>query len=251
MSPRDPATPAPLLARPAGPATDVVEASAALAAAGLTDMVWGHVSVRDPAGRGVWIKASGIGLEEVSVDDVVLVTSAGDVLEGGGRRHIEFPIHTGVMAARPDVACVVHSHAVAAAAFASLDTPLRALSHDGVLFADPDIPRFTRTGNLIRTGDLGDALAATIGDAPGCLIPQHGMVTVGRTVAEAVMRAVLLERACRTHLLSASAGGPRLWSDTDEVEAKRADVWPAGQLEAGYRYLLRRASHPHAHPRGI
>jgi L-fuculose-phosphate aldolase len=45
---------------------EVTEASLALAAAGLTDMVWGHAAVRDPAGRGVWMKASGWGFEEIT-----------------------------------------------------------------------------------------------------------------------------------------------------------------------------------------
>lgn len=45
---------------------EVTEASLALAAAGLTDMVWGHAAVRDPAGRRVWMKASGWGFEEIT-----------------------------------------------------------------------------------------------------------------------------------------------------------------------------------------
>ena len=49
---------------------------------------------------------------------------------------------------------------------------------------------------------------------PGCLIPHHGLVTVGATVAEAVMRAVCLDRACQVQLLAMAAGGPHTWSDT-------------------------------------
>jgi ribulose-5-phosphate 4-epimerase/fuculose-1-phosphate aldolase len=60
---------------------------------------------------------------------VGLVTPADEVLAGHGTRHIEYPIHTEVMNARPDVSSVVHTHAVA---FAALDLPLLAISHDGV-----------------------------------------------------------------------------------------------------------------------
>ena len=42
-----------------------VLASRALAAAGQGDMIWGHASVRDPQGRGVWMKSAGWGLEEI------------------------------------------------------------------------------------------------------------------------------------------------------------------------------------------
>jgi L-fuculose-phosphate aldolase len=46
----------------------------ALAAAGQSDMFWGHASVRDPEGRGVWMKCSGWGFEEVDEEKIVLVT---------------------------------------------------------------------------------------------------------------------------------------------------------------------------------
>jgi len=147
-----------------------------------------------------------------------------------------------VMAARPDVQSVVHTHSAAATAFAALEVPLRALSHDGVEFAEPDVPRFTRTGSLIRTPELGDALAACIGTGPGCLVPQHGLVTVGPDLATAVMRAVLLDRACRVQLTAMAAGPLRRWSDSSELALKRAEVWPPAQVHAGYAHLTRRAA---------
>jgi len=223
------------------PALEASLANRALGVAGQADMVWGHASVRDPAGRGVWMKASGWSFDEVGPDAVVLVGDDGDVLAGRGRRHIEYPIHSRVMAARPDVGSVVHTHSAAAVAFAALDVPLRAISHDGVEFAEPQIPRFTVTGSLIRTADLGDALAETIGDGVGCLVRQHGIVTVGADPAAAVMRAVLLDRACRVQLTAMAAGPLRTWSDSAELALKRAEVWPAEQLRAGYELLCRQA----------
>jgi L-ribulose-5-phosphate 4-epimerase len=221
------------------PREDAVQANNALAVAGQTDMVWGHASVRDPEGRGVWMKASEWGFEEVTADRVVLVDRDGEVLDGTAKRHIEYPIHTEVMAARSDVGAVVHTHAPAATAFASLDVPLRAISHDGVPFAAEDVARFTLTGALIRNRDLGQALAKAIGDGPGCLVPQHGLVTVGEDTATAVMRAVLLERACRVQLTAMAAGPLARWSDDEELELKNAEVWAPSQIHAGYRYLCR------------
>ena len=222
-------------------AAETATANRALGAAGQADMVWGHASVRDPAGRGVWMKASGWSFEEIGTDQVVLVAPDGEVLAGEGRRHIEYPIHTELMAARPDVHAVVHTHSAAAVAFAALDVPLLALSHDGVEFAEPDLPRFTRTGSLIRSTDLGRDLAGTIGDGVGCLVPQHGLVTVGPDAATAVMRAVLLDRACAVQLTAMAAGAVQRWSDSAELGLKRSEVWPPAQLHAGYEYLCRRA----------
>ena len=53
-------------------AVEVALASRVLGAAGQSDMVWGHVSLRDPAGRGVWMKASGWSFDEVTTDRVLL-----------------------------------------------------------------------------------------------------------------------------------------------------------------------------------
>jgi ribulose-5-phosphate 4-epimerase/fuculose-1-phosphate aldolase len=219
----------------------VVDGCRALAAAGQADMVWGHPSVRDPEGRGVWMKCAGWGFEEVDASRIVLVGPDGDVLAGDGPRHIEYPIHTEAMAARPDIGAVVHTHSAAANAFAALDVPLRPLDHAGALFCYPDIPRFSLTGGLIKTRELGQALSETLSDAVACLMPQHGIVACGADLAAAVMTAVLLDRACRTQLTAMAAGPLRLWGGEADTIAKRADVWSPGQLQAGFAYLLRQA----------
>jgi ribulose-5-phosphate 4-epimerase/fuculose-1-phosphate aldolase len=224
-----------------------VQASRALAAGGQGDMVWGHASVRDPGGRGAWMKSAGWGLEEIDAGKIVLVSPDGAVLDsgaadGGGPRHIEYPIHTEIMAARPDIGSVVHTHSPAANEFAALEVPLRPLDHAGSLFCYPDIPRFTLTGGLIKTQELGAALAGALGSARACLMPQHGIVAAGPDAPAAVMTAVLLDRACRTQLTAMAAGPLRRWGDEEDTVAKRADVWSARQLRAGWDYLLRRAA---------
>ncbi len=221
-------------------ADDVVDGCTALAAAGLGDMIWGHPSVRDIHGRGVWMKASGHSFEEIDRARVVLVSESGEVLEGAGRCHLEYPIHTQVYRARPDVNAIVHTHAPAFAAFASLDVPLHPLSHDGVPFTHPQLPRLTTvTGSLISTAELGDATATALGGANGLLLPSHGALTVGPDIATAVMYSVLLERACRTELAALAAGGPRTWSSEKETATKRDEVWTSAQLAAGFHYLTR------------
>jgi L-fuculose-phosphate aldolase len=218
-----------------------VQGSRALMAAGQSDMVWGHASVRDPDGRGAWMKSAGWGFEEVDADRIVLVSPDGEVLHGTGRRHIEYPIHTEIMDRRGDLGAVVHTHSDAANAFSALDVPLRPLSHAGCLFSYPDIPRFTLTGGLIRTRKLGQSLADALGPAPACLMPQHGLVAVGEDLPAAVMTAVLLDRACRTQLTAMAAGPLARWGSEEDTVAKRAEVWSGSQLLAGWEYLVRKA----------
>jgi ribulose-5-phosphate 4-epimerase/fuculose-1-phosphate aldolase len=211
-----------------------------LASAGHTDMIWGHASARDPAGRGAWMKASGWGLEETTPERVILIDDAGSVREGNGQCHAEYPIHTEIFRTRLDVGAVVHTHPTYSIAFMSTNRPLRPISHDGTWLTPPELPRFTETGNLIRTPELGARLAACLGDRHAVLIPNHGIVTVGPDIPYAVMTAVLLERSCRLQLLADAAGGIATWSNDEEAVSKRAVCWSDSQIHGGWAYLCRR-----------
>lgn len=229
------------MSRPEDVRARVVDACEALYVAGQQDMVWGHVAIRDSAGRGVWMKRSGLGFEELTPEDIHLVGWDGSVVEGDGKAHIECWIHLEIMHARPDVSASAHTHPRAVNAFSSLEVPLLALSHEGVLFADPQVPRSPLSGDLVADSDRGATLAKVLGAAPACLMPRHGLVAAGADEGKAVMHAVLLERACEIYLKAASAGTIVSYSDAEELAEKREHAWPASQLQAGYDYLIRSA----------
>jgi ribulose-5-phosphate 4-epimerase/fuculose-1-phosphate aldolase len=221
-----------------------IAAGRVLAVAGQGDLIWGHAAVRDPGGRGIWIKEPGWGLEEVGADQIQLVSFEGQVVRGRGQPHKECWIHLAVLSANPELTCSVHTHARPAVAFAALGVPLLPVSHEGALFGGADVPRFTLTGGLVSTPELGDALARTLGTAPAALMPRHGLVAAGESVPAAVMHAVLLAAACEVQLRAMAAGDIRVWSDQTEARAKQADCWPPAQLEAGWHYLLRQTTKP-------
>jgi L-fuculose-phosphate aldolase len=211
-----------------------------LGANGHDDFVWGHLSVRDPGGRGIWMKASSYGFEEIGEPQVILVSFDGEVLEGEGRAHIEWPIHTEVLQARPDLHAVVHSHPPGCLAVAAADQPLRPVSHAATMFVPPEVPRFTQTAELIVTTQLGRDVATTMGAAQAMFLVNHGIVVAGIDVRDAVVRAVLLEKACQQQILTEEAGGVRIWSSDEEALAKRATVWSELQVNALWTYLQRR-----------
>ncbi|MFE0419285.1 class II aldolase/adducin family protein [Streptomyces tendae] len=217
----------------------VSTASRVLAAAGHDDFVWGHASVRDPEGRGVWIKQAGWGLGEVSADRVHLVDPAGRVLEGDGPRHSEYPIHTEIMAARPDAGAVVHTHPAHAVALAATGQPLRPVSHAANLFVPPEVPAYSGTADLILTPELGKQVATTLGDARALFLVNHGIVAVGKDLPTAVVTAVLLEEACRQQLLTHSAGGWPVWSPPAESESKRANIYADAAIGQVWAHLVR------------
>jgi ribulose-5-phosphate 4-epimerase/fuculose-1-phosphate aldolase len=219
----------------------VALASRVLAAAGHGDLVWGHASAREPeSGSAVWIKAAGWGLEEVTPERVQLVSPAGEVLAGGGPRHSEYPIHTEIMAARPDVGGVVHTHAPYVVALAASGAPLLPVSHAANYFAPHGVQRFTETADLILTPELGKQVAACLGAASAVFLVNHGMVTVGPDLRTATVAAVLLEQAARQQLLTRAFGGWTTWSDETESAAKRDHIYSAGAVGSVWDYLVRR-----------
>jgi L-fuculose-phosphate aldolase len=213
-----------------------------LSANGHSDYIWGHVAIRDPDGRGFWMKRSGLGFEEVRPDDVLLVGFDGTVLVGSGPCHVEWPIHASVLARRPDVGATVHTHPPYSVALAAADESLRPLAHAGTLFVPPAVPRFTETANLIVTTALGDSVAHVLDDQSAMFLVNHGIVTAGVDVRSAVMRAVLLEDACRQQHLTHGFGGPASWPDEQQALEKRATVWSERHLSQLWNYLVRTQS---------
>lgn len=224
--------------------TDVRElvstASRVLALMQQGDLVWGHASTRAADTEGVWIKAAGWGLEEVTPERVHLVDAAGRVLEGTGPRHSEYPIHTEIMAARPDVGGVVHSHSPYVLALAAAGQEIRPVSHAANYFAPQGVPRFTETADLILTPELGKRVASCMGEASAVFLVNHGMVTVGPDLQTATVAAVLLEQAAKQQLLTAAFGSWATWSDEAESLAKRASIYSSSAVTQAWDYLVRR-----------
>ena len=224
--------------RPAALCADVARACRILAAEGQGDTVFGHVSARDPEGRGFWIKPAGLGLEEVRAADLLLVDLDGEVLSGRRPRHVEFPIHAEIYRARRDVQAVVHTHPPYATPFSALRVPLRPVSHEACLFIPPDVPRFTETSDLILTAAMGRSVANAIGSAWALLLENHGIVTAGGNVPDACIRAVLLDKAARMQLLT--AGREQVWTGDEEALRKREYIYHQRARQSVWAYLGRR-----------
>ncbi len=216
----------------------IATACRVLAMEGHVDITQGHVSARHPGTDFYWIKASGLGLDEVTPDDVVLVDLDGNKVWGQGRPHNELPIHAEIYRARPDVMAVVHTHPPYATAFAASDIPLRPVSHEGALFW-PDLPRFTFTTDLVLTREQGEALAKTLGTARAVLLRNHGIVTVGSSVEEAALLAIQLERAAKLQILAACLG-PYAWTPDSELPQKAAHLFSPAQVERNWGYYVRK-----------
>jgi L-fuculose-phosphate aldolase len=211
-----------------------------LAQEGHNDLTLGHLSLRDSAGRGFWLKRSGIGLDEViGPDDFVLLSFSGERLAGVGGVHMEWPIHAGILSARPDAAVVGHTHSPWATRLSASPEPLLPVANYGAAFAGR-LPRFENTSDLIGTQELGEALARALGDDTAVLIRNHGSVFCGRSTAEAVVTAVWLERAAADALTVGQSGIAVTVPSKEELEAKRGRILAPATVDGFWAYFRRR-----------
>jgi ribulose-5-phosphate 4-epimerase/fuculose-1-phosphate aldolase len=216
--------------------SEVVDGCHVLGVQEVGDPVWGHVSLRDPDGRGAWVKAGPLGFDEVSVDDVVLIDFDGNVLSGRHRVPLEYPLHTEVLRRRSDVNSVVHVHPPCSIALGATGRELQVFSNAAGPFA-AGVPRYTRAVGLIDSGELGTELAGCLGDSAAALMAGHGVITAGASVGAAVTTAILLERACQLQLTVAAAGG--LDPSLTEPGDRYGHTASAQYLERTWAYLLR------------
>lgn len=205
-------------ASPTEPLRDLARGHRILAMEGHEELILGHLSWRDPSGRGFWIKRHGIGMAEVwEPGDLILLAFDGERLDGTGNRHAEWPIHAEIYRARPDVASVAHTHAFHATAFSATAGPLRAVALPGTYFRE-DVPRYTDTAHLVDTPELGRAVAAALGNASAVLMRNHGVTFCGPSLDHCVSLGYFLERACRQQLVLEASG--REWAGLTDEELR-------------------------------
>jgi L-fuculose-phosphate aldolase len=124
----------------------------------------------------------------------------GKLLEGKGRVHSELPIHAEIYRRRKDIVSVIHVHPLHCVLLSSVfDGRLNIVGHSGMHFSG-GIP-FYDSLDLVRTKEQGIALAETMGDKLFVLMKNHGIVTAGRSLEEAVILAIDFEAAAKEHLM--------------------------------------------------
>lgn len=212
-----------------------------LAMEGHNDLIWGHMSVRDPTHPGqLWMKASAVGLEEITADDLVLIDFDGHKVAGMRQRHNEFPIHAEIMRRRPEVHAVVHTHPVLSTVLGSSGHTIKPVTHEGSYFWPPDIPVFAEMTDLIITREQGQSVATAIGDHKALFMKNHGVVLAAASIEDATLGAVLLEKAARAQLYAISMGREVPWTPEWEATAKREHIYHPEAVARAWAYMVRK-----------
>jgi ribulose-5-phosphate 4-epimerase/fuculose-1-phosphate aldolase len=198
---------------------------------GFEEGVAGHITARDPEHLDhFWVNAFGMTFSQIRACDLLLVNDQGDVVEGdGGVNRAAFAIHSAVHAARPDVIAAAHSHSVHGKAWSSLGRVLDPLTQDACAFFE-DHALFDDYTGVVNDPAEGKRIAHALGGAKAVILRNHGLLTVGKSVDEAVWWFCTMERTCQAQLLAEAAGTPVL-IDPDMARLTFSQV---GSDVAGY-----------------
>lgn len=212
---------------------DVIAGCRILDGEGLTD-AFGHLSVRVD-GQVLISARIGPGLVR-SADDLLRLSTNGEVLDGDpSLLPGEAALHVGLLNARADARSVCRFHGPYCFAWATLGEPLPATSGMALMLG-AEVPVHD-TALTITTPEAAAELAATLGSAGGVLLRGFGAVTVGTSVAHAVVRATFLERAAAATIRAHVVGTPRLYSAAQaEAFAARTAVIDE-QVRRAWTYL--------------
>lgn len=178
---------------------------------GMTDTVYTHLSVRVPGpGNFFLVNPYGLMFDEITASSLVKVDA-----DGAPAQATSFPvnpagfvIHSAIHMNRHDAHCVMHTHTLAGMTVAAQQGGLLPLNQISMEFIDEvalhEYEGVADDDNLSER----ERLVRDLGDKPCLLLRNHGLLTVGRTIAEAFYFMYYLEQACRIQVAAQSTGAP-------------------------------------------
>jgi ribulose-5-phosphate 4-epimerase/fuculose-1-phosphate aldolase len=192
------------------PCDQLLQTKVSLAAAyriiahlGLDDWTYTHLSARPQGADFYYIFPFGMTFAEVTASALLKVDFDGNVLEGPADSYnpTGYVIHGSIYKQRPDLGSIFHLHTHASIAVSAMPEGLLPISqwalhfYEAVAYYDYDSLTLDQAE---QGGDLVDAL----GDKKVMLMRNHGMLTAGETVHEAMFYTHHLEQACRVQAMS-------------------------------------------------
>ncbi len=218
----------------------LIVAGKVLVAEGQDDFTRGHISMRVPGDPKLFfMKPHSMGLDEITMKNILTIDLEGNVVAGTARRHSEVYIHSEIFKVRSDVNCVIHTHPTYSVALSATGRPIKAYSQPGAMFAG-EVGVYTDTITLIRSHAMGAGVAKALGRGRAVLLKNHGIVMTGKTVEEAVIGTIMLENAATIQLLTEAAGEPAAEFPPDDIAKFKQEIGQPEQFKINFDYLARR-----------
>jgi len=198
---------------------------------GFDEGVAGHITARDPEQTDhFWVNPFGMHFRQIRASDLILVNAKGEVVKGNRLVNIAaFAIHSSIHHARPDVVAAAHSHSLHGKAWATLGRLLDPITQDACAFFEDHVVFEDFTGVVHQTSE-GERIGKALGNHKAAILQNHGLLTVGKTVDEAVWWFITMDRSCHAQLLAEAVGKPVLITRESALATREL----AGTHEAGW-----------------
>ena len=198
---------------------EIVARCLELDARGLNRGASGNVSAR--WGEDMLITPSAVAYADLRPEMIARMPLAGDAgaWEGPLKPSSEWRFHRDILRARPEVGAVVHTHAAFSTILAIARRPIPAIHYMIAAFGGPVIPccDYARYG----TAELSAAILRALGGMNGCLMANHGMLTVGPDLTRATWLAFELEALAHQYWHVLQIGGGHVLPDAEIAEVAR------------------------------
>ena len=224
-----------------------------VAAYGWTDLVFTHISARLPGeGHRFLINPYGLLFEEVTASSLLAVDQEGRKLSESPYEPnpAGFIIHSAIHAGREDAQCVLHTHTRAGVAVSAQKQGLLPISQQST-FVLGGLGYHDYEGVAVRE-DERTRLQRDLGRGQFLMLRNHGLLTVGPTIADAFLAMYIFETACQIQVTAQSAGAelvgvdPQILERVAEQQRQMTSglnggfVWPAllrklDRIDPGYR----------------
>ncbi len=203
----------------------------------------GQITSRGPEAGTYYTQQLGLGFDEISAGNLLLVDEDLNVLHGHGMANPANRFHSWVYRARPDVNCIIHTHPLHIAALSTLEVPLQ-VSHMDLCPLYDDCAFLKDWPGVPVGNEEGEIISAALGDKRAILLSHHGLLATGASIEEACVIAVLLERAAKMQLLAMAAGEIK---PIPPALAREAHDWilTPKRSQVGFSYYARRALRQH------
>ncbi len=198
---------------------------------GMSDLIANHISMRVPGEPDAFlINAYGLLYEEITASSLLKIDHEGNVLAKPdfgsldyGVNRAGFVIHSAIHMARPEIACVMHTHTWAGMAVSTMACGLLPNTQTAMRFAR--ISYHDYDGVVIDTASR-EALVGDLGDNNAMILRNHGLLTTGATIPEAFNAMHRLELACKTQIAAMSCNTRLIEVPADVVDATYMNYQP-------------------------
>jgi len=171
--------------------SSLVAAAQTLLRDGLVEGTRGNLSVRVDGDRAV-LTPSSLPYETMTPEDLVVTDLEGNVLDGERSPTSEKALHLACMRAHDDIGAVIHSHAKYSTMFAVTHQPIPCVIEEFDVYVGGEVP--VADYRLTGSDELAEEVARHVGERGAVLMANHGLLAVGRDLADAIKVTSLVER---------------------------------------------------------